>query len=541
MRLDETSFTITMLIKNGESPTLEFKVAPPRPSEMAERICGFANSALGGLMVIGVTDETLEIIGVKSVPASIDNLLQAARLCKPTVPFVPSQPQVMEISGKKLVLAQIPPNTGELYQAGNTFWIRRGTNTVGMEKAELSQFLYARNILNWETETVAATTLADLDIERFQAFLQLRPKRSREAGRLTDVNRLLVSMGFAKSKTAVSSEEASLNNAELTPTNAGLLLFGYEPQIFYTQAEVLIMYYSDNLGARRYTDRKILGGTLTEQIDEAENYLKLIIPVAAHTQGFRRIDEPDVSVEALREAVVNAVVHRDYSIGGTAVRIFIYPDRVEVRSPGQLMPGLTIEELQNGGGTSRPRNQLIASTLRDLPGGYMERAGSGISFMFEQMQALGLGKPQLRLQSEEFIVTFERRGLLNPNAQMESAITTGGEVKKFSGSSELNQLARKIEGEGGATTVLPQKKMVTKRELPTTTTTTTAATLNLAAPGVRWEAALHFVQTHGSITNKEYRELTGVGETTAIRDLDNLVKQGSLRAMGKGRSRHYLL
>ena len=203
---------------------------------------------------------------------------------------------------------------------------------------------------------------------------------------------------------------------------------------------------------------------------------------------------------------------------------------------------LTIEELQNGGGTSRPRNQLIASTLRDLPGGYMERAGSGISFMFEQMQALGLGKPQLRLQSEEFIVTFERRGLLNPNAQMESAITTGGEVKKFSGSSELNQLARKIEGEGGATTVLPQKKMVTKRELPTTTTTTTtAATLNLAAPGVRWEAALHFVQTHGSITNKEYRTLTGASENTALRDLEALVEQGTLRMIGKGRGRRYIM
>jgi predicted HTH transcriptional regulator len=332
-------------------------------------------------------------------------------------------------------------------------------------------------------------------------------------------------MGFAKAK----AEQL------IVPTNAGLLLFGYEPQIFYTQAEVLIMYYGDTMGARRYLDRKILGGTLTEQIDAAENYLRLAIPVAAYTEGFKRVDEPDVSLEALREAVVNAVAHRDYSIGGTAVRIFIYPDRVEVRNPGHLMPGLTLAELQNGGGTSRPRNQLITTTLRDLPGGYMERAGSGIHFMFEQMQALGLETPQIRTQGDEFVVTFNRRGLFKVPSNAESSFipNSGARIAEVSINPITHQLvdtATMFNSSG-----LPQEQLTSQAEI------TPDGTLQLATPALRWEAALKYVQTHGSITNKAYRELTRVGETTAIRDLDALVRQGSLRVMGNGRSRHYRL
>src|SRR5438270_495469 len=83
-------------------------------AELAERICGFAN-ALGGMLIIGVADKTWEVVGVKSFSGTSDALLQAARLCKPTVQFDPPQPQVVEIDEKELVLAHVPPNDGTLY------------------------------------------------------------------------------------------------------------------------------------------------------------------------------------------------------------------------------------------------------------------------------------------------------------------------------------------------------------------------------------------------------------------------------------------
>lgn len=483
--------TLKALISNGESQTLEFKVAPPRLAELAQRLCGFANSALGGTLIIGIEDKTLQIIGVKSVADTTDAILQAARHCKPIVPLIPSHPQILDLNGKKLVIAHIPPNSGELYQATNTFWIRRGTNTIGMEKREILEFVYRQGMASWETQPASLATLEDLDLERVRLFVDQRPERSRRSGRLDDLTQILLTL-----RCAIRNETEGL----VRPTNAGLLLFGYAPQNFFTQSEIIITAYQDNLGVRRYSDRKILGGTLTEQIDEAERYLRLTIPVAARMDGFHRIDEPELPLEALREAIVNAVVHRDYSIEGTAVRLFLYPGRVEVHSPGLLLPDISLENLRQGQVTSKPRNPVIASVLRDLPGGYMERMGSGIRYMIEQMQAFGLPQPEFREQSE-FIVTFWR-----PNPAEAAAAKSPSQL----------------------------------------ITTPTHETLPTNPPGeltqsVRLELGLQYVHQHGAITNKQYRELTGVAETTAMRDLETLVERGALRAIGKRRGRHYII
>jgi len=117
---------------------------------------------------------------------------------------------------------------------------------------------------------------------------------------------------------AVDPADASV----VRPTHAGLLVFGRAPQDTIMHAEVICVLFGDDLGLRRYLDRRILHGTLPEHIDQAEEFLVRHMRVGARTDGFRRVDEPDYPLEALREAVVNAVVHRDYSLAGEAVRLF---------------------------------------------------------------------------------------------------------------------------------------------------------------------------------------------------------------------------
>jgi len=134
------------VIQTGETPTVEFKIASPRIGELAERICGLAN-ALGGLIIIGVEDQTWEVVGVKNVSKTVDNILKAARLCKPTVRLEPPTPQVVTIDDKQLVMAHIPPNDGTLYQAGGVCWTRRGTHTVSLDVTEIEEFLHSRGIL----------------------------------------------------------------------------------------------------------------------------------------------------------------------------------------------------------------------------------------------------------------------------------------------------------------------------------------------------------------------------------------------------------
>ncbi len=94
--------------------------------------------------------------------------------------------------------------------------------------------------------------------------------------------------------------------------------------------------------------------------------------MGARVEGWKRIDIPEYSLEVLREAVINAVMHRDYSKRGESIRVLYYPDRVEVHSPGLLLPGITVEHMERGEVQSKLRNPILAGLLRDIPG-YMER------------------------------------------------------------------------------------------------------------------------------------------------------------------------
>ena len=153
------------------------------------------------------------------------------------------------------------------------------------------------------------------------------------------------------------------NDGKVVPTNAGMLFFGYAPQEYIMQSDVACVLYRETVGASRYADRRFITGTLQDLIDGAELFLSRYIAVGARVEGFKRIDIPEYSLEALREAVINAVVHRDYSKRGESVRVFCYPDRVEIHSPGLLLPGITVEQMERGEVQSKLRNPTLANLL----------------------------------------------------------------------------------------------------------------------------------------------------------------------------------
>lgn len=471
------------LITGGESTSVELKIAAPRPAEVAQRLCGMANGQ-GGYFILGVEDKTHELIGVKNVGDTIDTVLQGVRLCKPPISLESNELETFVVKGKQIVVATVKPNNGTLYQAGGVFWIRRGSHTIPMEASEVTQHIYSQGVSSWELRPVYEATLKDLNLDSVREMLANRPASSRTGGRLDNLEEILINLNCAV-RINPANLPPTVNQREdmLRPTNAGILLFGNFPQRWVNQSEVTCVLYGDNLGTRRYIDRRVITGTIRELIEGAEAFFARHISVAARIEGFRRIDEPEYPSEVLREAIVNAIVHRDYSIAGEAVRIFYYPDRIEIRNPGLLLPGLTIEDLYQGRSRSRLRNPIIASVLRDLPGGYMERMGSGVRFMLDRMRDLGYPHPDFR-EMGEFILTFHRR---------EETLSTPG---------------------------LPIETNILE---------------------TRYKQLLEYLHQHGTITNKQYRTLTGISETTALRDLETLLERGAIRAIGKGRSRHYIL
>jgi predicted HTH transcriptional regulator len=298
--LSETA--LKNLIKGGETNTVELKVAAPRATEMAERLCGMAN-AQGGLVIIGVKDSNREIVGVPDhrIGETLDVISRAVRkMIQPELVLDPSEPEIYTLSGRKVVVATVRPSSGPVYQAHGIYWIRRGTHTVSLSLAELLEMANDRGLLDWEHQPARHATMEDIDLEKVRAYLALRSANTRQASRFEHIERVLIGMGCAVT-----------TNSGLVPTNAGLLFFGHHPQEHILQGDVACVLFRETVGASRYADRRIVTGTLQELIDGAELFLSRYIAVGARVEGFKRIDIPEYSLEVLREAVINAVVHRD--------------------------------------------------------------------------------------------------------------------------------------------------------------------------------------------------------------------------------------
>jgi ATP-dependent DNA helicase RecG len=494
-KLDERA--LKRLIQGGETNIVELKVAAPRATEMAERLCGMAN-AQGGLIIIGVKDSTHEIVGIpdRRIGETLDVISRAVRqMIKPELVLDPTEPEIYTLSEKNVVVATVKPSSGPVYQAHGIYWIRRGTHTVSLSLSELLEVANDRGLLDWEHQSARNATMEDIDLEKVKAYLELRSANSRQTSRFENIERVLVGMGCA-----VTTDDG------IHPTNAGLLFFGHHPQEHILQSDIACVLFRETIGASRCADRRIVTGTMQELIDGAELFLSRYIAVGARVEGFKRIDIPEYSLEVLREAIINAVVHRDYSKHGESIRVFCYPDRVEIHNPGVLLPGITIEQMERGNVQSKLRNPIVANLLKDVPG-YMERLGSGIRFMLDETARTGLPAPQFR-EMGEFIVTFHKAPeLLPPQPQVQPQPQYTGTLweEKRHPQPELRSLSQPDQRER------------------------------------RLTEALDYVQAHEFITNSMYRQLTGVSDRTAHRDLEMLVERGRLKGTGQRSARRYVI
>jgi ATP-dependent DNA helicase RecG len=251
-------------------------------------------------------------------------------------------------------------------------------------------------------------------------------------------------------------------------------MFGFDPQLHILQSEVVYVRYKNSLDVGGYVDRKIISGTPIELIDQAQDFLTTHMRVGAESIGFKRVDLPEYPIEALREAIVNAITHRDYSRIGEAIRIFFYADRIEVHSPGLLPPGVALEDLVVMRAPSRPRNPILAQFLRDIPG-YVECIGAGIRLMVNEMQLMGLPAPEF-VEQHEFVVIFR-------NGQQRDETTSG----------PFNP--RQIIG-------------------------------------------LRLIQERGSITSREYCDMTGAPERTSLHELRDMVDLAECDGIYAGRFFH---
>jgi ATP-dependent DNA helicase RecG len=265
---------------------------------------------------------------------------------------------------------------------------------------------------------------------------------------------------------------------------AGLLLFGVAPQAFLSRSYITIIRFRGRDTAHGYYDRRDLVGTLPEMIDAADAYLWENIQHGGRVTGLRREDLHEYPGPALRECLVNAVAHRDYSVLGSRIIVSVFKDRITFDSPGPLPGPITVENILE---RQFSRNPRIVRILFEM--GYIEEVGMGLDNVYRWLRESGQPEPALRDTGDSFIVTLYGLDIENILAQEDS---------------------EKVD---------------------------------LAALGLneRQQRAMIHVQKHRQITNREYRAINDVGQTMAARELADLVKRALFERRGSGRSTYYVL
>lgn len=352
----------------------------------------------GGTIFFGIRDKTGEVIGVPDPQQLEHGFFQQLRGNVPDLDISPSV-EILDYAGKKIVVVSCPKGPRPPYKIRGYEkpFVRVGSSNIEASDDQISQMYRDRSPDPQDRRLIERATVDGLDLAAAEGYLK---KTSFNEFGTDDVLTLLLREGFM----GKSAEGTNI------PTIAGILLFGKNPQQFLPhaiiKADVKMNEEQDN-----WDDLQTFTGTLFDQLHGVEVFIRRNIPVAARIAGFRRINTPVIPFEALREAVVNAVVHRDYQDSLAEIHLRVRGTSVSVLNPGGFMPPLTIEIVMRGDFAPRSRNATIADAFVRM-GGFMEKRGSGIERMRRVMRDVRLPEPEFLEEAGTFRVVF--RATLTP-------------------------------------------------------------------------------------------------------------------------------
>ena len=373
------------LIRQGESQNVELKRAASSAKDLAREIVAFANTC-GGVIVIGV-DDNGEVMGVRDSRKAEQVITNALNHnCRPSISASIRQ---VDVSGKNLVVIEVPEGMKKPYEANHVVYLRTGSSTRPASREE-KQDMYAAGVKEgYDLLLVKDATLDDFSKEEVIQYMKRRNARLN-----TPIEPY--SEALLKKLSAV----VQINEA-LRPTVSGILLFGREPQSFSeTRLGYIRLARFKGKEVGTFIDQLDVYGTLTSQIDEAMRFVERNIRFGWTTEKLPREKRYEYPLPVIKEAITNACAHRDYYQNAT-ILVSIFDDRIAVQSPGSLPQGVTVENLER---ECKRRNNNICQRLFEM--GYIEAWGMGIDMMNREMQAVGLPRPVYEDTGASFIVTL---------------------------------------------------------------------------------------------------------------------------------------
>ena len=380
----ENSFIIENLLQQKKGVRLEFKERPDIDA-IAESITSFINTQ-GGDLVVGI-DENKKVLGIENVhqqSALIRNAL--VDLIKPTAPV---SVQTICYKGIDVILISVWEGAKKPYQYKDVIYDRIGQTNKTTTKKKLTHLISQRKQadFHWERMPVLGAELTDLDSTEIKQTIKLY-KEYKNDDKIRDIDDFLIQVGL-------------LQNGNIT--NACMVLFGKNPIRFIPQSRIRLTLYPSKISDNQFIDDKIFEGSIFKNIKEIFEYLDIVYGKSLTVNGLLRTNNPNYPVLALREGILNAIVHRDYNSVKGFLQISIYSDRTEISNYGALPHGITIADLK-GEHNSILRNPDIAQMCFYRK--YIEMLGTGTQRMIRDCKVNKFKIPVWKQKENTIKVTF---------------------------------------------------------------------------------------------------------------------------------------
>lgn len=405
-----TDQEIITLIDNGlknrtETTNLEFKDARGGiPGSLWKTISSFSHKPKGGVIIFGMLEDRVndKISIVDGLDLALLQEKIASLLNSVMTNHGASDIRIIEYESHQLLALIIDETPDEMKPCFNNglglprgACIREGNTDRTITVEEMKSFIRNSSLYKFDKTPASSTTIEMISEEKVRSFLK---KSAVKVGRhdIVDNNptpEVMQNLGIIDDF-----------DGRLYPTVAGYLIFSKEdPQKIRSFSRYVIhcITFKGDSPASPIVDKQDIGGTLDQQIDLMRKFILRNIPLKATIEGTKRVEKYEYPADAIRELVANAVIHRDYTITETFTNISIFSNRIEISNPGNLPPGVTIENIKEA---QFSRNEIIAEILKDMD--YLEEYGRGIDIVFSLMNDWGLLKPIFKNMSNSFKVTL---------------------------------------------------------------------------------------------------------------------------------------
>ena len=372
---------IKSIAGSGEGYNAEFKISvPAKLKDLSQEVCAFANSG-GGYLFIGIDDNG------KLKGATIDNAKRSDIQCaiRHISPAVQAEMYPVNVDGKTVWVIEVPSGKDKPYVFSGAIYVREGPNTQKLTSAEeMRLFFQNSNRVYFDAAPCPNfDIIEELDRRNFKQFL------------------LEASISDNISTQQILSNLHVFDDTGVIK-NGGVLFFGQQPEKFFPQAIIRCVRFKGTTKVHIIDDKKY-GGTLYQQYIQAEAWIKDKLEVAYIIEGTGpRKEVWEIPLTVFKEAIINALSHRDYYERGAVTMIEVYDDRVEISNPG----GLLMAVKKDFGKKSMTRNPLIFGLFTRM--NLVEQVASGIPRMRDEMLEVGLPEPTFYTEGGFFSVEFKR-------------------------------------------------------------------------------------------------------------------------------------